>query len=98
MSSRRDQEGQLKRPLQNPVNRSLVKHVDRQRKPCGVVGCRFYGIPISRLDRHMKKIQGINLDNEENRQSMMECSFSEEEKLEQDDNFSAEIARIIDSL
>ena len=88
----------MKRPLQNLVNRSLVKHVDRQRKPCGVVGCHFYGIPISRFDRHMKKIHGINLDNEENRQSVMECSFSEEEKLEQDDNFSTEIARIIDTL
>ena len=88
----------LERPLQNPVNRSLVKHVDRQRKPCRVVGCRFYGIPISRLDRHMKKIHGTNLDSKENRKSVMECSFSEEEQQEQEDSFSAEIARIIDSL
>ena len=28
----------------------------------------------------------------------MECSLSEEEQLEQDNNFSAEIARIIESL
>ena len=78
----------LKRPLQNPVNRSLVKHVHRLGKPCGVVGCHFYGIPISRLDRH-----GTNLDSKEN-----QCSFSEEEQQDQEDSFSAEIARIIDSL
>ena len=42
------------------------------------------------------KIHGTNLDNEENSQSVMECSLSEEEQLEQD-NFSAEIARIIES-
>ena len=46
----------------------------------------------------MKKIHGTNLDNEENCQSVMECSFSEEEQLEQENNFSAEIARIIESL
>ena len=47
----------------------------------------------------MKKIHGTNLDNEQNCQSVMECSFSQEEQeLEQDDNISAEIARIIDSL
>ena len=79
----------LKRPLQNPVNRSLVKHVHRLGKPCGVVGCHFYGIPISRLDRHEED----SWHSKEN-----QCLFSEEEQQEQEDSFSAEIARIIDSL
>ena len=39
------------------------------------------------------KIHGTNLDSKEN-----QCSFSEEEQQEQEDSFSAEIARIIDSL
>ena len=46
----------------------------------------------------MKKIHGTNLDSKENCKSVMECSFSEEEQQEQEDSFSAEIARIIDSL
>ena len=41
----------------------------------------------------IKKIHGTNLDSKEN-----QCSFSEEEQQEQEDSFSAEIARIIDSL
>lgn len=73
-------------------------HVNQQRKPCRVAGFRFYDVFISRLDRHMKKIHGTNLDSKENCQWVMKRLFSEEEQQEQKDSFSAKIAQIIDSL
>lgn len=83
-------------PLQNPVSRSLVKNTDRQRKPCAVPGCRYYQIPISRLDRHAKEVHGTKSAKcQENKESVVECSFSEEES---NDSFSAAIAEIINNL
>ena len=81
-------------PLKNPVSRCLVKNTDRQRKPCLVPGCRYYGVPISRLERHVKKVHGT--EGPGNRESVVECSFSEDE--ESNDCFSAKIEGIINNL
>ena len=81
-------------PPQNPESRSLLKNTDRQRKPCLVPGCRYYGVTISRLERHMKKVHGTK--DPGNRESVVECSFSEDE--ESNDSFSAKIAGIINNL
>ena len=81
-------------PLPNPVSRTLVKNTDRQRKPCTVPGCRYYGVPIARLERHSKKVHGTK--GQEKKDAVIECSFSEEE--ESNDCFSAKIAGIINNL
>ena len=87
-------EDNFNRPPQNPVSRSSVKNTDRQRKPYLVPGCSYYGVPISRLERHVKKVHCRK--DPGNRKSVVECSFSEDE--ESNDCFSAQIARIIDNL
>ena len=43
-------------PVERPEDRNLVKNTDRQRCKCEVIGCCYYGISVSRLDRHMRKV------------------------------------------
>ena len=70
--------------------RPLVKNVDRQRRPCTVLGCRYYGIPVSQLDRHQK---------EESSESMVEGHFSDQEESgELNSSLSAKITEIINNL
>ena len=82
-------------PSQNPVDRPLVKTIDRPRQPCTVHGCRYYGVPISRLDRHVKKIHETKPNGERNQDLVVEFSFAEDED---DDSFSAKIAGIVENL
>lgn len=75
-------EDNLNNPSQNPMDRRLVATTDRHRQPCTVLGCRYYNVPISRLDRHARKIHGTKPPSKENKDSAVECSFSEEEEEE----------------
>ena len=84
-------------PVQNPTQRSLVQSTDRRRQPCTVLGCRYYGVPISRLDRHRKKVHETR-DCQKNDDSVVKCSFSEEEDESSEECFSAKIAAIISNL
>lgn len=84
-------------PSQNPVDRLLVKTIDQPRQPCTVPGCRYYGVPISWLDRHVKKIHETKLKEQENQDSVVECSFAEEEDKD-NESFSAKIADIVKNL
>ena len=83
-------------PVQNPLQRSLVQSMDRRRQPCTVLGCRYYGVPILRLDRHRKKVHETS-DRQKNKESVVECSFSEEDESSEE-CFSAKIAAIIINL
>ena len=73
-------EDSFKTPFQNPMDRRLVVTTDRHRQPCTVFGCRCYNVPISRLDRHARKIHGTKPQSKENKDSAVDCSFSEEEE------------------
>ena len=90
-------EDNLDSPFQNPVDRLLVTTIDRRRQPCTVPGCRYYGVPISRLDRHVKKIHETKPKSEDNKDTMQECYFSDEE-VEHDSSLSAKIAEIVENL
>ena len=83
-------------PVQNPLQCSLVQSTDRRCQPCTVLGCRYYGVPISRLDRHRKKVHETR-DCQKNDDSVVECSFSEEDESSEE-CFSAKIAAIISNL
>ena len=93
-------EDNLNNPSQNPMDRRLVATTDRHRQPCTVFGCRYYNVPISRLDRHARKIHGTKPPSKENKDSAVECSFSEEEEEEEkrNDSLSVEIAGILENL
>ena len=74
-------------------------NTDRESRKCEVIGCRFYGVDVSRLDRHMRKVHGTTTKEREKKESMVECSFSEEEDLDDADScLFGEIARIVNSL
>ena len=96
-------EDNLNNPSQNPMDRRLVATTDRHRQPCTVFGCRYYNVPISRLDRHARKIHGTKPPSKENKDSAVECSFSEEEEEEEEeekhnDSLSVKIAGILENL
>ena len=84
------------------MDRRLVATTDRHRQPCTVFGCRYYNVPISRLDRHARKIHGTKPQSKENKDSAVECSFSEEEEEEKEekrnDSLSVKIAEILENL
>ena len=82
------------------MDRRLVATTDRHRQPCTVLGCRYYNVPISRLDRHARKIHGTKPPSKENKDSAVECSFSEEEEEEEkrNDSLSVKIAGILENL
>lgn len=84
-------------PPQDPVDRPIVKTTDRPRQPCTVPGCRYYGVPISRPDRHASKIHGTKRRGKEDHDSIVECSFAEEED-DHNDSLSAKIAGIVRNL
>ena len=50
-------------PLQNASDRvqNLSVLGDRPRRPCQIVGCRYYGVPINRLDLHMRKVHHLSV-------------------------------------
>ena len=83
--------------VQNPSQRSLVQSTDRRRQPCNVLGCHYYGVHILRLDRHRKKVHETRYW-QKNDDSVVECSFSEEEDESSEERFSAKIAAIISNL
>lgn len=87
-------------PVQRPADRNLAKHTDRERRKCEVIGCRYYGVAVSRLDRHMKKVHGTTTKEQENKEPMAECSFSssEEDLDDAESSIFAEIARIVNNL
>ena len=93
-------EDNLNNPCQNPIDRRLVATTDRHCQPCKVFGCRYYNVPISRLDRHARKIHGTKPPSKENRDSVLECSFSDEEgdEEERNDSLSVKIAGILQKL
>lgn len=95
---RKTREDNFNCPAQDPVTRSVVKNTDRPRKPCTVLGCRFYEVPISRLERHLKKVHGVTKVNlQERKESATELCFSDEEE-EIQDGISAKIAAIVSNL
>ena len=86
-------------PVKRPEDRNLVKNTDRQRRKCEVIGCRYYGVAVSRLDRHMRKVHRTTTKELEKKESMAECSFSSEEDLDDADScLFGEITRIVNNL
>ena len=87
-------------PVQSPADRNLDKNTDRERRKCEVTGCRYYGVAVSRLDRHMKKVHGTTTKEQENKESIAECSFSssEEDLDDSEGSLFAKIARIVNNL
>lgn len=86
-------------PVKRPEDRNLVKNTDRQRRKCEVIGCRYYGVAVSRLDRHMRKVHRTTTKELEKEESMAECSFSSEEDLDDADScLFGEITRIVNNL
>ena len=83
-------------PSPTHKNRCLVKNSDQKRKACQVVGCRFYGVLMTRLDRHMKKTHPEEMKIS-SKQTVAECSFSSEDDLE-DDFVTAKIEEILAKL
>ena len=93
-------EDNLKNPFQNPADRRLVATTDRHHQPYTVFGCHCYNVPISRLDRHLRKIHGTKPPTKENKDSAVDCSFSEEEEEEEErnDGLSVKIAEVLENL
>jgi len=67
-----------------------------------VFGCCYFNLPISRLDRHVRRIHGTKPPSKENKDSAVECSFSDEEdedeEEERNDGLSVNIAEILQNL
>lgn len=86
--------------VNRPADHNLVKNTDRERRKCEVIGCRYYGVAVSRLDRHMRKVYRTTTKEREKKESMVECSFSsEEEDLDDADScLFGEITRIVNNL
>ena len=83
-------------PVKRPEDRNLTKNTDRERRQCEVFGCRYYGVAVSRHDRHMRKVHGATTKGQEaEKESIAECSFS---SSEEDNSLSVEIARIVNNL
>ena len=80
--------------------RGRTLNTDRERRKCEVIGCCYYGVDVSRLDRHMRKVHGTTTKEREKKESIAECSFSfEEEDLDDTDSYLfAEIERIANNL
>ena len=86
-------------PVKKPEDRNLVKNTDREQRKCEVIGCCYYGVAVSRLDRHMRKVHRTTTKELEKKESMAECSFSSEEDLEDEDScLFGEIIRIVNNL
>ena len=86
-------------PVERPEDRNLVKNTDRQRCKCEVIGCCYYGISVSRLDRHMRKVDTTTTKELEKKESMAECSFSSQEDLSDADScLFSKITRIVNNL
>lgn len=80
--------------LPNAKDRVLAVVADRSRKECTVKGCRFYQVPVARLDRHMKKVHP-EMRNDAVKE-IVNCSFSDEE---QDDSaLSSLISKAVNTL
>lgn len=73
---------------------------DREHCPCSVRGCQYYGVLMSRLERHMKKAHKELVDSSRPKflpKFPVNCEFSSDE--EKDDSPSAAlIEEIIKSL
>ena len=81
-----------------PADRDLVKNTDRERLKCEVIGCRYYGVAVSRLDRHKRKVHRTTTEEREKKELMVECEFSSEEEDDADSCLFGEIARIVNNL
>ena len=83
-------------PSPSHKNRCLVEKSDRERRVCKDIGCRYYGVPMSRLDRHIRKVHPDTMKPMD-KQANADCSFSSDEDVE-DISLKAKIEEIIASL
>ena len=81
------------------ADRNLVKNTDRERRKCEVTGCRYYGVAVALLDRHMRKVHRTTTKEREKKELTAECSFSSEEDLDNADScLFGQIERIVSNL
>lgn len=82
-------------PSPSHKNRCLVEKSDRERRVCRVIGCHYYGVLMSRLDRHIRKVHQDTKPMD--KQANDDCSFSSDEDVK-DISLKAKIEEIIASL
>ena len=78
-------------------DRALAAVTDRSCKECTVTGCRFYQVPMARLERHIKKAHpDLRKEAEKTLAETANCSFSDEEH--DDNELSSLILKAVNSL
>ena len=87
-------------PVNRPADHNLVKNTDWKRRKCEVIGCHYYDIAVSWLDRHVKKVHRTTTKEWEKKELMAECLFSpsEEDLNNADSCLFGEIGRIVNNL